>query len=240
MSMKDYEVFEADLFELTGLGGAPEEECIAFVQEFGRLLGVTGIIVASERLSEKDQKTYGRLLEDEEGERAMAFLVSRDIDFEDILMEETVRIKRAIIESGQRMESVFNLLLAIKAQLPATVLEADVAVLNAALTEVREYSETLPLPEEQKVRLANNIGEAAERNVLNYLSDLVPPEVIDRVDQLIDENKMGEAFQLMLSHGFDYVQAMAEEMRSELISIKEQVRSLLIDTPLDTEDEQGR
>jgi hypothetical protein len=240
MGMKDYEVFEADLFALTGLGEAAEEERVAFVQEFGRLLGVAGIILAGERLSEKDQNTYGRLLEAEETERAMAFLVSRDIDLEEILAEETVRIKRAVIESGRQMESIFDLILAIKAQLPATVLEAaDIVELNSALNEVREYADTLPVSEEQKAWTTNHIEESAERNVMNYIGDLVPSDIIDRVDQLIDEDKMGEAFQLMLSHGFDYAQAMAEEIRSELSSFKEQIRSLLMNIPPGAEEDQS-
>jgi predicted oxidoreductase len=236
MVMRDYEVLEADLFELTGLGGAPEEDRIAFIQEFTRLLGLTGIILTSERLSEKDQDTYGRLLQGEETERAMAFLVSRDIDIDDITTEEAIRIKRAVIESGRQMESVFDLLLAVKAQLPATVLMADVAELNSALNEVQEYAETLPVSEEQKAWTADHIAESAERNVMNYIGDFVPSDDIERVGRLMDEDKMGEALQLMLSHGFDYAHAMTEELRSKLSSFKEEVRSLLIDVPTGTEE----
>lgn len=236
MVMRDYEVLEADLFELTGLNAAPEEDRVAFIQEFTRMLGMTGIILAAEQLSEKDQETYGRLLQDEEAERAMAFLVSRDIDIDDITMEEAIRIKRAVIESGRQMESAFDLLLAVKAQLPTTVLMADVAELNSALDEVKEYAETLPVSEEQKAWTADHIAESAERNVMNYIGDFVPSDDIERVSRLMDEDKMGEALQLMLSHGFDYAQAMTEELRSKLSTFKEEVRSLLIDVPPGTEE----
>lgn len=226
MSMRDYEVFEADLFALTGLSAAREEDRVAVAEEFVRLMGMTGIILAGEQLSEKDQGTFGRLLQQEETERATAFLLSRDIDLQEIITRETIRIKRAVIESGRQMESAFDLLLAIKAQLPAMVLAADAGELHSAITEVVEYLETLPISDEQKEQLAENVERGATLRVMEEMSDLVPSDVIDRVNQLMDEDKIGEAFQLMLSHGLDYAQVMAEETRLELHSLKERVSSL--------------
>jgi hypothetical protein len=226
MKMKDHEVFDADLFELTGLSEAPDEEKIAFVQEFGRLLGTAGIILARDQLSEKDQDIYARLLEREEIERATAFLVSRDIDLEEVIAREAIRIKRAVIELGQQMESALDLLIVVKAQFPTAVLELDIVGMHTAITEVQAYLDTLPLSDEQKARLTENIEKTVTLNVLNLMNDFIPPDVIDLADQLMEEDKWGEAFHLLLSHGFDYVQVSAAETRSELRSLNERISSL--------------
>lgn len=97
--MTDAEILETDLFEELGLSDVSIEDKMQFIEEFGRLLGATGLIIAGDKLSEKDQDTLVRLLEEEESERVEALLAARNISLEEITIEEAIRIKRAVIES---------------------------------------------------------------------------------------------------------------------------------------------
>lgn len=220
--MKDYEIFEANIFEYTGLANAPVEEQSAFIQEFGRLLAITGIYQAGEKLSEKDQETLYRLYEGDEPERAQAFLALRDIDLEELLVDEAIRVKRPIIESGKTMSSTNELLIAIKANLLPEVLMLESAVMKSALEEIYQYIDSLSLSESQKMRLAEKVEDKAIKNVEQYIESVLPPEVMEEIEKFMDEDDMGLGLQLMLRHGIDYIQLSLNETHKQLSELKEQ------------------
>jgi hypothetical protein len=229
MAMKDYEVLDADLFEYTGLSDASVEDMAHFIQEFGRLLSITGILRAGEQLSEKDQDTLVRLLTDEEGERAQAFLSLKGIDFEEIMSEEVIRIKRAIIESGKTLRSTDELIVAVKSHLSLDALQLEGASLLTVIQEIQEYIDSLPFSDEQKARLAHSVEEKASQRVEEYIRSVLSSEIISKVDELMDQDREGEALLLMLQHGIDFAQLNTEEAQQQLNALKEQFAFLKAD-----------
>jgi hypothetical protein len=223
--MEDFEIFEADLFDEVGLGHVPIEERLQFVEAFSQLLGMTGLLLAGDKLPDKDQDTLLRLLEEDETERAEALLTARNIDLQEIIVNEAVRIKRPLIESEMQVTSTDELLMAVKAQLPLITLEVYWQRIASSVEDLHEYLESLPLSDDEKLTLAETVVDNATGNVEDYVSGLVSPEVFNQFGELIEAEKNGEGVRLMLQHGVDFVQINIDEAEAQLNDLKERFRS---------------
>lgn len=223
--MTDYEILEANILEHAGLADAPVEEMTYFIQEFTRLVAICGLLRAGENLAEKDQEIFSKLLEQEEAERAEAFLSSRGIDLNELVIEEAIRIKRPIIESGKTLNSIEELIVEVKVQLYPDALAADILNIQTAINEALAYIESLPISDEMKERLAKVIEDLSSQEVEEQLSELLPPNISEEVDRLMDQEKIGEALILMLQHGVDFVELSVEAVHYRLEKLKGDVKS---------------
>jgi hypothetical protein len=214
------DIFEEDIFQEAGLTSVTTEEKVAFVQEFGRLLGITGLGKAGDDLSEKDQDTLMRLMMEGEDEQMEAFLTSRNIDLRTLIEAEAMRIRAAIATSDAKYSSLEELLMAVKAQFPASTHEFE--LMNVTVDEaLKAEIDALPVDEDSKNKLIDMLLKIAFLEVQTEIEARLDPEVWVQVSELMGgDGTEGEGMILMLQHKIDYVQMYTEQIHRQFENLK--------------------
>lgn len=219
METTDFEVLQTNLFEHHGLGDLAAEEKEACAAQIDQLLGVAGLFRAAEQLEEKDQDTLGRLMAEQEVERAQAFLAVKGIDLEQVTITEIARVKRALMETNRQFDDIHQFRCAFKKLLPEEVNGIDIATAQAAaMNQVVQMFEELELPpsDEMYEKVKGLIDGRSELRLHAEVSD----ELQARTDQLFDDDKSGEAISLLLENDIDLAQIYLEEANTLIEKMK--------------------